>query len=182
MTGDRGAAPDLQPTLEGELVIVRPIEADDWEAMFAAGSDPRIWEVHPQPDRYREPLFRRYFDGAIDSGSGFAILDKGTRRIIGSSRYYGHDAALGEIEIGWTFLVRDRWGGTYNREVKRLMLGHALAFVDTVVFFVGEHNGRSQRAMEKIGGSRRPGLRMRDLGTGPLAYVVYEFRKGQPLP
>ena len=41
-------------------------------------------------------------------------------------RYYGHDPVLSEVEIGWTFLARRCWGGAYNREVKRLMLDHAL--------------------------------------------------------
>ncbi len=34
------------------------------------------------------------------------------------------------------------------------MLQHAFRFVSTVVFLVGLHNIRSQRAMEKIGGVR----------------------------
>jgi hypothetical protein len=38
------------------------------------------------------------------------------------------------------------------------IIEHAFNFVDTVVFGVGESNRRSQRAMEKIGGLRRPGL------------------------
>ena len=55
------------------------------------------------------------------------------------------------MEIGWTFLERAFWGGTYNRELKSLMLGHAFRFVDRVLFVVGENNIRSQKALEKIG-------------------------------
>jgi len=55
------------------------------------------------------------------------------------------------VEIGWTFLERAFWGGTYNREMKSLMLDHAFKFVDRVVFVVGENNLRSQRALQKIG-------------------------------
>jgi N-acetyltransferase len=36
------------------------------------------------------------------------------------------------------------------------MLGHAFRFVDSVVFFVGIDNVRSQRALEKIGAVREP--------------------------
>jgi RimJ/RimL family protein N-acetyltransferase len=63
-----------------------------------------------------------------------------------------------EIEIGWTFIVRSHWGGPTNREVKRLMLDHAFTFVDTVIFWVGEENWRSQGAMTKIGGVKRDRL------------------------
>jgi N-acetyltransferase len=55
------------------------------------------------------------------------------------------------VEIGFTFLEREFWGGLYNRELKSLMLDHAFRFVDRVVFVVGENNLRSQKALEKIG-------------------------------
>lgn len=82
---------DLQPTLAGEHVIIRPVA---------------------EPDR-------------------------ATGRIIGSSRYFG---------------------------------------LDTVVFWVGEHNMRSRRAMEKIGAKLRDGIFTREL-SGADPYVVYEISK-----
>src|SRR5262245_42371810 len=126
--------------------------------MFAAAADPAIWALHPVYDRYTEPVFRAFFEGALACKSAFALVDRGSDTVIGSSRYHGHDPLKREIEIGWTFLARAYWGGGYNAEVKRLMLDHAFTFVDTVVFWVGETNWRSQRAMEKIGGVRRAGL------------------------
>jgi len=59
--------PDFQPTLIGPSITVRPVSKDDWSGMFAAGSDPEIWKVHPVPDRYTEAGFRKFFDGAVDS-------------------------------------------------------------------------------------------------------------------
>src|SRR3712207_1122526 len=102
--------PDLQPVLTGDLVRLRPVRADDWAEMHAAASDPTIWAGHPVTDRWREPLFRQFFDDAVASGSAFAILDRRTGRIVGSSRYHGHDPQKREIEIGWTFFTRDCWG------------------------------------------------------------------------
>jgi len=55
------------------------------------------------------------------------------------------------VEIGWTFLERAFSGGSYNRELKSLMLDHAFRFVDRVLFIVGEKNLRSQKALQKIG-------------------------------
>ena len=167
---------DLQPTLIGERVIVRPVEAADWEGMFAAAADPEIWVLHPESNRYEEAVFRRYFEGALDSGSAFTFVDQASGEIIGSSRYYGHDEEASEIEIGWTFLARDYWGGSYNAEIKQLMLEHAFTFVDTVVFWIGETNIRSQRATEKIGGVRRDGIFYRD-AAGDDPHVIYEIRK-----
>lgn len=169
--------PDLQPTLVGPRVLIRPIAPSDWLEMFAVAADPEIWALHPISDRHTESVFRGFFDGAIASGSAFSFVDRAQGKIIGSSRYHGYDTAAGEIEIGWTFLARAYWGGSYNLEIKHLMLAHAFTFVDTVVFWVGATNWRSQRAMEKIGGVRRPEAISRSLGGKNYAHAVFEITK-----
>jgi RimJ/RimL family protein N-acetyltransferase len=169
---------DFQPTLTGPTVIVRPVVAGDWAELFAAGSDPEIWKVHPTPDRYTEPAFRKFFDGAVGSEMAFVFVDRSTDKLIGSSRYYGYDPERSEVEIGWTFIVRSHWGGKTNREVKRLMLDHAFTFVDTVIFWVGEHNWRSQGAMTKIGGIKRSGLFTREL-SGAMPYFIFEITRSR---
>lgn len=169
---------DFQPTLNGPTILIRPVSANDWPELFAAGSDPEIWKVHPRSDRYTEPVFREYFDSAVASKMAFVFVDRSTNRLIGSSRYYGYDAERSEIEIGWRFIARSHWGGQANREVKRLMLDHAFTFVDTVVFWVGEENWRSQGAMIKIGGVRRSGLFTREL-SGATPHIIFEIGKSQ---
>ena len=145
---------DLQPTLAGELVRLRPLRADDWDDLYAVASDPLIWEQHPCNDRYKEEVFREFFREALESGGALIILDANDDRVIGSSRFDRYDQKKSEIEIGWTFLARSHWGGVYNRDLKKLMLDHAFRFVRSVVFLVGPQNVRSQRAVEKIGGVR----------------------------
>jgi RimJ/RimL family protein N-acetyltransferase len=145
---------DLQPTLEGKSLRLRPLREDDWPALFAVASDPLIWEQHPVSDRYKEDVFRGFFREAMASGGAFVVIDKKSERIIGSSRFIDYDEERSEIEIGYTFLARAYWGGSANREMKDLMLRHAFRFVRHVVFLVGPQNLRSQKAMEKIGGAR----------------------------
>jgi RimJ/RimL family protein N-acetyltransferase len=142
---------DLQPLLKGFLIELRPLRPQDFDALFSVASDPLIWEQHPESDRYQRDIFQNFFHGALESKGAFAIVERESGRIIGSSRYCNLDLANGEVEIGWTFLERKFWGGTYNRELKRLMLEHAFRFVDRVIFVVGEKNLRSQKALEKIG-------------------------------
>ena len=156
---------ELQPTLRGELVELRPIREDDFDALYAVASDPLIWEQHPASDRYKEDVFREFFRGALESGGAFVVSDAKTGRVIGSTRFCGYDEGKGEVEIGWTFLARSHWGGAYNGEMKRLMLEHAFRFVESVVFLVGPENMRSRRAVEKIGGvleGSRPNAAGRD--------------------
>ena len=143
---------DPQPILRGEILELRPLRADDFQALYGVASDPLIWEQHPNSDRYREDVFREFFREAIESGGALVAVDLKDGRVVGQSRFHGHDAAKSEVEIGWTFLARSHWGGRYNGEMKRLMLEHAFKFVDNVVFLVGPQNMRSRRAMDKIGG------------------------------
>ena len=170
---------DRQPTLEGEVLLLRPLREDDWNALYAVASDPMVWELHPANDRWQKPIFRAYFADALAQGGALAVIDKVSGAIIGSSRMQGFDPADGgSVEIGWTFLARSHWGGETNRAMKRLMLEHALKSVARVDFRVGEDNLRSRRAMEKIGGR----LTDRDGGvvqtaSGPARHVVYEITR-----
>lgn len=163
---------DLQPTLSGELVHVRPLRAADFDGLYAVAADPLLWEQHPQRDRHQEGVFRRFFRDMLASGGALAVLDAHERRLIGTSRYHGHDPEQREVEIGWTFLARSHWGGAYNGELKHLMLGHAFQHVDTVVLLVAPTNARSQRAVEKIGGVRS-GTRPDASGSPSLVYRIF---------
>lgn len=164
---------ELQPVLEGELVRLRPLRPADYDELYAVARDPLIWAQHPASDRHEPVVFREFFREALASGGAFLVLDAADGRTIGSTRYYGHDAARREVEIGWTFLARSHWGGRHNAEMKRLMLDHAFRFVDRVVFLVGPGNRRSRRAVEKIG-AREAGTRVD--GSGRES-VVYEIRR-----
>jgi len=145
---------DLQPNLTGALLELRPLDSGDFDKLYLAASDPLIWEQHPNSDRYQKEVFEGFFREAMASGGALLATDLKTGQVIGSSRYYGYDGEHNEVEIGWTFLVRSHWGGAYNREMKQLMLQHAFQFVDHVIFRIGPDNLRSQKAVEKIGGTR----------------------------
>jgi RimJ/RimL family protein N-acetyltransferase len=147
---------------------------EDWGALFAVAQDPKIWAKHPAWDRYQEPVFRDYFKDALASRGSLTVIDRQTSRVIGASRYAPFSEA-GEVEIGWTFLSRDYWGGAVNRAMKRLMLAHALSHFPRAVFRVGEDNIISRRAMEKIGGLLTE--RVEDIVRGgrPIRHVIYEI-------
>ena len=167
---------DRQPVLEGERLLLRPLRAGDWDALYAVASDPEVWAIHPQPNRWQEPIFREFFGAALERGGALAVIDRSSGALIGSSQYKLADPADGgSVEIGWTFLARSHWGGDYNREMKRLMLAHALRFVERVDFRVGEVNWRSRRAMEKIGGRLSERFEIMATPHGPVRHVVYEI-------
>ncbi len=141
---------DLQPTLQNDLVLLQPLQADDFEALYAVASDKLIWEQHPNPNRYQREVFRTYFDGAMVS-KGALLIKNAEGEVIGCSRYYDYDTANNSVLIGYTFFGRAYWGTTYNRTVKLLMLAHIFQSVTTVKFHIGAKNIRSQRAIERLG-------------------------------
>ena len=168
---------NLQPTLANDLVSLRPLLESDWPALFAVASDPLIWEQHPNPDRYKEEVFRNYFRGAMESKGALLISNTQTGEVIGCSRYYDLVPEKSEVKIGYTFFVRSTWQKGFNRASKKLMLQHAFGFVDNVIFHVGEHNLRSRTAMEKLGAEM---IGMEDVayyGEAVKRNAVYRIRK-----
>jgi RimJ/RimL family protein N-acetyltransferase len=162
---------NYQPTLKGENLLLTPLRADDYHDLFAVASDPLIWEQHPVSNRYTPAVFKTFFQESLDSGGALVVHDTHTQQIIGSSRFHGYSEEDSEVEIGWTFLARDYWGGRYNAEMKHLMLEHAFQFVNDVVFLVGPGNFRSQKAMVKIGGLL-DGFRIDGNGRKSMVYRI----------
>jgi RimJ/RimL family protein N-acetyltransferase len=140
---------NLQPTLIGELLLLRPLQENDFEALYSVASDPLIWQQLPQSNRYQRDVYRKVFEEGLASGGALIVLDRKTNQVIGSSRYY--ELQESSVAIGYTFLARSHWGHTFNREMKKLMVNHALSFVEAVNFHIAEMNVRSQKAVEKLG-------------------------------
>jgi len=171
---------DRQPVLSGTRVQLRPLAENDWEALYAVARDPEIWAMHPMHDRWQEDVFRAFFDDALEHGGALAIIDRESGAIIGSSRFQDYRREDGgSVEIGWTFLARDTWGTGHNREIKQLMVSHALEGVARVDFRVGETNWRSRRALEKIGARPSPGRVEKPFvpGVGEVLHLYYEMTR-----
>ena len=163
---------DRQPTLAHPALTLRPARTDDWPALFEAAGDPGIWAGHPASDRWQEPVFRAFFEEGMASG-GMLVAEEAGGTIIGSSRYDFDRAGPGEVEVGWTFLVRRHWGSRTNHVMKALMLGHALATMERVVLLVGDTNIRSRTACLRIGATLTDRAMTAQLSTGPVTHLVY---------
>ena len=141
---------DLQPTLTGTIITLRPLQARDFDELANAAADPLVWEQHPDSSRRTREGFSRGFEEVLRSPGCLVAVDNATQRLIGWSRY--HTYVPGErVTIGYTFLARSHWGGATNAQMKRLMLRHAFTDVPEVRFTVAERNLRSRRAVEKLG-------------------------------
>ena len=165
---------NLQPTLIGTMVYLKPLTENDYDGLFKVASDPLIWEQHPNNDRYKPEVFKDFFTTALASGGAFVVIEQNTKQIIGSSRYFGYSESESEVEIGWSFLARSHWGGKVNSEMKQLMISHAFQYVENIVFRIGPQNLRSRKAVEKIG-AQFIGTRTSD----GVENVVYRLQKNK---
>lgn len=169
---------DRQPTLEDGAVRLRPLHEDDWDALYAVASDPAVWEQHPMHDRWREDVFRVFFDDALAQGGALAVIDPVKEAIIGSTRFQAYDPEEGgSVEIGWTFLAPRYWGKGVNQAMKRLMLEHAFQSVARVDFRVGETNYRSRIALENIGAVRNDRTELDRYQGKRVLHLVYEITR-----
>ena len=167
-----------QPTdLMNDKVYLIPLQEEDFEELYAVASDPLIWEQHPNKNRYQRTVFLNFFKGAIESKGAFIIRNTQTKEAIGSSRFCNYNELANQIEIGYTFFARKCWGKLYNKAVKDLMIHYALQKVESVHFFVGAENYRSQKAMEKLGAQKIREVIMPYYGEPGRLNFEYEIKK-----
>ena len=124
----------------------------DFEPLYAVASDPVVWEQHPEKDRWKRPVFSAFFQAALENDIGcFTIRDKTTGVVMGSTRFYSHDASVEAVRLGYTFLCPSYWGSGANQEMKEVLLEFAFTIVENVYFDIGKENFRSRKAVEKLG-------------------------------
>ncbi len=142
---------NIQPILQNDTLTLYPLQETDFDALYAVAADPKIWEQHPNKDRWQKAVFRTFFEGAMQSKGAFKIVDKATGKIIGSTRFYDYNEEENSILIGYTFYATAYWGKGINLTVKAMMLDYIFQFVDCVRFHIGAENVRSQIAIGRLG-------------------------------
>ena len=166
-----------RPVLENDTVILLPIGEGDFEDLYAVASDPKIWEQHPNRDRWKRVVFQNFFEGAIQSRGAFKVIDKSTGKIAGSTRMYDYNEGDNSILVGYTFYATQYWGKGINHAVKALMLDYLFKYVTAVYFHIGANNIRSQVAIERLGAKKTGEMEVAYFGELPKLNFVYGITK-----
>lgn len=167
----------IQPTLENDIVSLFPLEKHDFEELFDVASDPKVWEQHPNKERYKREVFENFFQGAMESKGAFLIIDQETEEALGSTRFYDYNEKDNSILIGYTFYGTKSWGKNINTSVKKLMLDYIFEFVDQVIFHVGKDNIRSVKAMTKLGAENLGEEEVAYFGEDSKTNIVFQIKK-----
>ena len=168
---------NTESILENDKVILYPLQEKDFEDLYAVASDPKIWEQHPNKDRWKKDVFHTFFDGAMQSKGAFKIVDKATGNVIGSTRFYDYNQTENSIFIGYTFYPVSCWGKGINQSVKVTMLDYIFQFVSKVYFHIGANNVRSQIAISRLGVEKIAEREVAYLGESLRLNFLYEISK-----
>jgi RimJ/RimL family protein N-acetyltransferase len=181
------------PMGEGDVRLSRFEESDREELRVACAQDREVWAVYPYS------MLDEHFDAGLDrrlaSSDWVVFTIRRGDRVVGTSCYISVDPRHRTLEIGGTYYVPEERGTGLNRAVKQLLLSRAFACgFDRVQFNIDTRNGRSMRAVEKIGAMREGTLRrnrvtwtgyVRDTAVYSILREEWEARDGtllEPAP
>jgi RimJ/RimL family protein N-acetyltransferase len=147
---------ELTTRLEGEIVVLEPLEARHEDGLFAVAQHAEIWRWLAPVGESRE-YFSAWFAASLsESEAGregvFATIDRASGQPIGSTRYLNLREEHRGLEIGWTWLTPSMWRTGANVEAKLLMLGHAFERLGCmrVELKTDARNERSRAAMAAL--------------------------------
>jgi RimJ/RimL family protein N-acetyltransferase len=148
---------DPIPTLIGDRVTLEPLgheHAADLRAAVADGDLWRTWTTSvPRPAEVDGEIDRRLAEHAAGTMVPFAVRDRPTGRVVGSTTFMAVDVLNRRVEIGSTFLARSAQRTGINAEAKLLLLSHAFEAWDCIAveFRTHWHNRQSRTAIEALG-------------------------------
>ncbi|KUZ82865.1 GCN5 family acetyltransferase [Burkholderia ubonensis] len=146
-----------QPTLTGEHVELQPLDASHAQALLAAAADGQLWNLRvtvvPGPDTIDAYLATALQGRAEGTVMPFAIVERATGRIVGSTRFWKIDRKNRKLEIGHTWLGESVQRSRVNTEAKWLLLTYAFETLRCVrvQFTTDELNEKSRAAILRLG-------------------------------
>lgn len=154
-----------ETTLSGKRARLEPLRIEHAPALWEAARAPEIWSFFPRrmtslgdtEDFIAETLGFQELGLQLP----FAIRDLASGDLVGSTRLMDFSAVNRSTEIGGTWLSSAVWRTRINTECKFLLLHHAFESLNLlrVYFKTDARNGRSQRAIERIGAQKEGVLR-----------------------
>lgn len=166
--------------LEGRYVRLEPLTAEHTSGLAEIGLDEDLWRWIPTPVRTLEEMsaYVRTALGEQASGSAlpFALIDKASGRVIGSTRYGNVDRVHHRVEIGWTWVARQWQRSAINTEAKFLLLRHAFETLKCirVELKTDSLNERSRAAILRIGAREEGTFRNHMItASGRIRHTVY---------
>jgi RimJ/RimL family protein N-acetyltransferase len=158
-------------TLTGSRVTLIPLGLEHVDALCVVGLAPELWrgttirvETRADMEAYVQRALTAQDEGAAVP---FAIVEKRTGQIVGTTRFHTLAPEHRKLEIGFTFLGVPWQRTGINREAKWLMLRHAFETWQCVrvQFTANAINAQSRAAIRALGATEEGILRHRRLSS-----------------
>ena len=172
---------DTSPvSLEGNSVTLAPLSLKHLDGLCEVGLDQDLWKITMTLIRSRDEM-KAYIETALSwheqkTALPFAIIEKKSSKVVGSTRFANIDHANRRAEIGWTWIARPWQRSAINTEAKYLLLTHAFEHMGCirVEFKTDSINAQSRNALLRIG-AREEGILRNHLitPTGRIRHSVY---------
>ena len=153
-------------TLTGNVVRLEQLQTTHLEGLFEAAQDSAIWSFMPYNPSLSVEAMQGWMADALEAQERgkelpFAIVQRETNKIVGSTRYLTIVPRDYGLEIGGTWLAREMRRTAVNTECKYLLLRHAFETLGAirVQFKTDSRNSTSQRAIERLGAVKEGVLR-----------------------
>lgn len=167
-------------TLEGRHARLEPLTKAHVAGLAEVGLDEDLWQWIPTPVRTPQEMEAYVLTALDEQARGvslpFAILEKASGKVIGSTRYGNVERTHHRVEIGWTWVAR-RWQRTaINTEAKYLLLTHAFETLGClrVELKTDSLNERSRAAILRIGAQEEGTFRNHMItASGRIRHTVY---------
>ncbi len=151
--------------LEADDIILRPLRFDDKSALLAAADDgnlTQLWYTSvPSASTIEQYLEAALNDQLRGLALPFAVIDKATGSLIGTTRYCNADAVNRRLEIGYTWYAKSYQRTAVNTQTKLLLLGYAFEQLQSIAveFRTHWHNHQSRAAIARLGAKQDGVLR-----------------------
>jgi N-acetyltransferase len=166
--------------LEGAHVRLEPLARGHLAGMCAVGLDKELWRWIPVPVRTAEEMAEYVETALTEQASGmtlpFALIEKASGRVIGSTRYANIERVHHRVEIGWTWVAREWQRTAVNTEAKYLLLRHAFETLGCmrVELKTDSLNTKSRNAILRIGAREEGTFRNHMItASGRVRHTVY---------
>lgn len=146
--------------LEGHGVRLEPLTRDHHDALVAAASDGKLWELWftsvPEPKQTEKYISDALAGREAGHMLPWVVRDLKSDAVIGSTRYHDIVADADRVEIGYTWYAKRFQRSSVNTACKLLLFAHAFEQLgcQVVGLRTDNFNFPSQRAIEALGAKK----------------------------
>ena len=151
--------------IENNRARLRPLELTDFEALKAVAMDADLWKytLTRADDAVSLAAYLRQAIEGREQGLRypFAIIDRATGELAGSTSYYNVAEPDQRLSIGYTWVGTKFQRSGLNRACKHLLLTHAFGALncERVELETDSRNHKSRTAMARMGATEEGTLR-----------------------